>query len=94
MSAASEPPPGFAYRLPADVAARIRETADAEAPPLLTTGSPRRRLIVLLLALVLLGGGMAMTLPGGAAQGLRSPDCAGWTVDAVGHDSADQDVHC
>jgi hypothetical protein len=61
----------YAYRLPTDVALRIRDTA----PPLVTMGSPRRRLIVLVLTIVALAGGMAAALPSGEAQAMVRHDC-------------------
>ena len=61
----------FAYRLPTDVALRIRDTA----PPLVTTGSPRRRLVVLVLTFMALAGGLAATLPSGDAQAMVKQEC-------------------
>ena len=63
----------FAYRLPADVAARIHGTATDT--PLVEMGSPRRQLVVLVLVLGLLGCGLMTGLPSGGAQALRGEAC-------------------
>lgn len=91
----SQPSPSlpFAYRLPADVAARIHGAATDT--PLVELGSPRGQVVVLVLVLGLLGCGLATGLPDGGARALRGYDCPPSGGAAVGDDvPGDEDRPC